>query len=282
MTDSNYFVAVDRSRPIKVTRLSFTAKEFSTLPLQERLFFVRLAHAYNDLRHIQQLVVRAIGSTRRYKGIEREIASHQMLYGLRQWYAALNEGWEVVRSSWGKGGLGKNLYSKLTTGKKAYDLLSRYFSHTSLVGTIRDRFAYHYDTDHLARLRRVPAESELHFVTTQYGGNTFYNAAESIQNLALFATAGEVSGFTEATSWTEGVARQAIRKLYDEVCRISEKFNDLCNDILPLLLKQCRLQWTALSSSAVSDPETCDSIIFVDEEAIIRRRREDSTKTEGR
>jgi hypothetical protein len=95
----------------------------------------------------------------------------------------------------------------------------------------------------------------------------------------LIAAAGEELGLTESTSWTEDVARQAIRKLYDEVCRTSEKFNDLCNDILPLILNQCRLQRTALSSSAVSDPETCDSIIFVDEEAIIRRP-EDSTKTE--
>jgi hypothetical protein len=276
--------ATDRSRPpIKVTRLSFTAKEFNTLPRQERLFFVRLAHAYNDLRHIQQLVVRAIGSTKRYKGIEQEIASHQMLYGLRQWYAALNEGWKILRSSWGKDGLGKKFYPKLTIGKEAYDFLNRYFSHSNLIRKVRDRFAYHYESDHLIRLLgELTPESELHFITTQYGGNIFYNAAENIQNFALIAAAGEELGLTESTSWTEDVARQAIRKLYDEVCRISEKFNDLCNDILPLILKQCTLQRSALRSSAVSDPETCDSIIFIDEEAIIHRRREDSTKTEPR
>jgi len=176
--------------------------------------------------------------------------------------------------------LGKKFYPKLTIGKEAYDFLNRYFSHSNLIRKVRDRFAYHYESDHLVRLLgELTPESELHFITTQYGGNIFYNAAENIQNFALIAAAGEELGLTESTSWTEDVTRQAIRKLYDEVCRISEKFNDLCNDILPLILKQCTLQRSALRSSAVSDPETCDSIIFIDEEAIIHRRREDSTKT---
>jgi hypothetical protein len=244
---------------MKVTRICFTAEEFTTLPIEERLFFVQLAHAHNDLRHIQQLVVRAIGATRKYEGVEREIASHQMLYGVRQWYAALNEGWKIVRTCWGSDALGKKFYPKLSIGKEPYDFLKRYFSHTSLVNTIRDRFVYHYDSDHLVRLLgELPPDAEQHFVSTQYSGNIFYNAAENIQNLALIATAGEVLGFTEATSWSEEVARQSIRKLYDEVCRISEKFNEFCNDVLRLIVRQCPLQSRTLTSTAVSDLQSAD------------------------
>lgn len=264
-------IADSRRRTITVTRLSFTTQDFTKLPLEERMLFIRLAHAYNDLRHIQQLVVRAIGALNNYQGIEHEIASHQMLYGLRQWYAALNEAWSVVRTRWGNG-VGKKFGPKLTNGKKAYAFLKKYFSHKNLIRTIRDRFANHYETDHLARLLgELNSESGQHFVTTQHGGNIFYNAAESIQNLALIATAGDELGFNESISWTDDVARQAVRKLYDEVCRVSDQFHDLCDDILSLIIKQCRLQRTVLSSSAVSDPETCESVIFVDEEAFIRR-----------
>ena len=258
-------------RPITVTLLSFSTQDFAKLPLDEQILFVRVAHAYNDLRYIQQLVVRAIGASKKYQGIEQEIASHQMLYGLRQWYAALNEAWKIVHSSW-RASVGQKFAGKLTKGKEAYYYLKRYFSHKNLIRTIRDRFAYHYGTDQLAGLlRELNPESEQHFVTTQYGGNIFYNVAESIQNLALIATAGDELGFTESTSWSEDVARQAIRKLYEEVCRVSDQFHKLCDDLLPLIIKQCKLKRKVLSSSAVLDPERCDSVIFVDEEAVIRR-----------
>lgn len=267
-------VAKGKKRGISVRRRSFKAKDFAKLSQNERLFFVRLAHAYNDLRHIQQLVVKAIGATKKYQGVEREIASHQMLYGLRQWYAALNEAWKIVRSGWGAEGLGRKLYPKLTIGKEPYDFLNRYFSQKNLVRSIRDRFAYHYQSDYLERLlAELNPNDEYHFVTTEFSGNVFYSLAENIQNLALIAAAGEALGFTERTSWTEEIARQAIRRLYDEVCRVSGKFNDLCNDVLPLLIKQCGLRSSTFTSFAVSDLETCDSVIFVDEEAVIRRHR---------
>src|SRR6266542_2325790 len=91
---------------IKVTRLSFTAKEFSTLPRQERLFFVRLAHAYNDLRHIQQLVDRA-----------RNCISSDALRTTPV-VCCSQRGLEDSAFE-----LGKKFYPKLTIGKEAYDFL---------------------------------------------------------------------------------------------------------------------------------------------------------------
>ena len=55
-------------RPITVTLLSFSTQDFAKLPLDEQILFVRVAHAYNDLRYIQQLVVRAIGASKKYQG----------------------------------------------------------------------------------------------------------------------------------------------------------------------------------------------------------------------
>src|SRR5438105_4700907 len=157
-----------RKLSVNVTKISVSAVDFARLPLPERLLFVRVAHSYNDLRHIQQLVVRAVGATKKHDGIEQEIATHQMLYGIRQWYAALNESWTIFRSSWGNEGVGKKFYPMLTKGKRPYQHLNQYFSHSNLVRTVRDRFAYHYDNEYLPRLLvELNPESELHFVTTQ-------------------------------------------------------------------------------------------------------------------
>src|SRR5437762_6942998 len=102
-------------------KYSFTAVHFSNLTKAERLFFVRLANIANDLRHVQLLTITGIQATREYSGVEREIALHQMIFGLRQWYAILNEAWNVLASGWRDQRLGKKFYPKLSKGRKAFD-----------------------------------------------------------------------------------------------------------------------------------------------------------------
>lgn len=108
------------------------------------------------------------------------------------------------------------------------------------------------------------------FVSSERGGNIFYGAAENLRNLALIATAAEDGSDTEA-SWDEKKARVAIRKLYDEAGRISGKFSTFLNDLLPLILRPCRLRKEPFTSSAVSEPGSSHSIVFVDEDRIVSR-----------
>src|SRR5437762_12646076 len=102
---------------------SFSARQFSALSEAERLFFVRLANLANDLRYVRLLTVTAVAATNRHEGAEQEVVLHQMIFGLRQWYAILDAGWEVVRSGWNSDQLGKKLYPLLSKGRTAYDEL---------------------------------------------------------------------------------------------------------------------------------------------------------------
>ena len=254
-------------------KYSFTAAHFSNLPKAERVFFVRLANIANDLLHVQLLTVTGTQATKEYSGVEQEIALHQMIFGLRQWYAILNEAWNVLVSGWSGQRLGKKFYPKLSKGKKAFDDLRRYFSGKNLVGTIRDHFASHYEVGYLPRiLDELPTSDEFHFVSSERSINTFYSVAEGVRNVALIATADEV-GKNEMKSWNRARARVAIRKLYAEAGRITEKLDSFLGNLLPLILRPCHLKKDSFTSGAIADPQTCHSLIFVDEDIIIRRHR---------
>jgi hypothetical protein len=252
-------------------KYSFTAAHFSNLPKAERLFFVRLANIANDLRHVQVLTVTGTQATKEYSGVEQEIALHQMIFGLRHWYAILNEAWKVVDSGWNGDQLGKKFYPRLSKGRCAYDELKKYFGRENFVRKVRDHFASHYEIGYLPRiLDELTPSDEFHFVSSGRSTNTFYSVAENIRTLALIATADEI-GDDEAKPWSEARARVAIKKLYAEASRITNNFESFLNDLLPLILKACHLKTDSFTSAAIADPQACRSLIFIDEDRIIRR-----------
>jgi hypothetical protein len=65
--------------------------------------------------------------------------------------------------------------------------------------------------------------------------------------------------------------RRAVQTLYAEAGKISEKFEAFLDDLLPLVLRPCSLERRAFTSAAVADPAKWQPLIFVDEEAIVRR-----------
>jgi hypothetical protein len=245
---------------------SFSARQFSALSEAERLFFVRLANLANDLRYVRLLTVTAAAATSRYEGAEQEVVLHQMIFGLRQWYAILDAGWEVVRSGWNGDQLGKKFYQLLTKGRIAYDELKEYFSGPNLVARIRDHFASHYEIGFLPRiLRELPDSDVFHFISSTTPVNTFYSFAENVRNVALIATSDEC-GEDKTLSWEEPRARQAVQTLYAEAGTVSEKLERFLDDLLPLILRPCSLERRSFTSTSVADPAKCQTLIFVDED----------------
>jgi hypothetical protein len=249
----------------------FSARQFASLSEAERLFFVRLANVANDLRYVRLLTVTAAAATKRYAGAEQEVVLHQMIFGLRQWYAILDAGWEVVRSDWNGAQLGKKFYPLLSKGRTAYDELKKYFSGSNLVANVRDHFASHYEVGFLPRiLRELPDADVFHFVSSTSPVNTFYSFAENVRNVALIATSDD-GAKNETLSWEEARVRRAVQTLYGEAGKVSEKFEAFLDDLLPIVLRPCSLERCAFISTAVADPAKWQPLIFVDEEAIVRR-----------
>ena len=76
---------------MKLCRRTFSHIALKKLPEAEQLFFVRLAHVRNDLRHINSLCQIALGSVRSTSDVECDVSLHQFLFAVRLLYGTLNE-----------------------------------------------------------------------------------------------------------------------------------------------------------------------------------------------
>jgi hypothetical protein len=147
-------------------------------------------------------------------------------------------------------------------------LFSAYFSNNNFVDTIRDEFASHYDKKPLKSvLDDIPGSAVLHLVSTDRNLNYFYSFPENMRNAALIGRTASTEG-ASIESWENETTRKWIRHLYGESWRISRKLTLLTEDLLTLMLKQCKLHRTEFTTTAIGDPKKAESVIFVDEDAI--------------
>lgn len=88
-------------------RFSFAHSEFQKLSEAERLLLVNLAHARNDIRHLNFLIISASNGVKSAGDSEKVIALHHYQHVLRLLAGTLSEAWEIVRKGWDGSGLGK-------------------------------------------------------------------------------------------------------------------------------------------------------------------------------
>jgi len=229
-------------------QVTVDAAKFRQLQESEQLFLVRLGQVRNDIRHIRQMVVTAHNGVKAYKGIEHELALHSLILAVRLWCAALDEAETVIRTAWHRSRLSAKVHGKLSADAiNALKCFQRYFAKASLVRTVRDKFASHYDRDVImAGLQRVAGEYT--FVTGERSGNIFYNFAEAVRNASLLDEVGALDPSV------------ATNPLYRDLGRLHDWFMAFSRAI--------RVQ--TLTSTEVVDPSERLPIIFIDEKAMIK------------
>jgi len=229
-------------------QVTVDAAKFRQLQESEQLFLVRLGQVRNDIRHIRQMVVTAHNGVKAYKGIEHELALHSLILAVRLWCAALDEAETVIRTAWHRSRLSAKVHGKLSADAiNALKCFQRYFAKASLVRTVRDKFASHYDRDVItAGLQRVAGDYT--FVTGERSGNIFYNFAEAVRNASLLDEVGALDPSV------------ATNPLYRDLGRLHDWFMAFSRAI--------RVQ--TLTSTEVVDPSERLPITFIDEKAMIK------------
>ena len=243
---------------MQVMQVTVDAAKFRQLQESEQLFLVRLGQVRNDIRHIRQMVVTAHNGVKAYKGIEHEIALHSLILAVRLWCAALNEAETVIRTAWHRSRLSAKMHSKLSADAiNALKCFQRYFAKASLVRTVRDKFASHYDRDVItAGLQRVAGDYT--FATGEKSGNIFYNFAEAVRNASLLDEVGALDPSV------------ATNPLYRDLGRLHDWFMAFSRAIMVAITERCGVRVQTLTSTEVVDPSERLPIIFIDEKAMIK------------
>jgi hypothetical protein len=261
---------------MKLFKFSFPNSAFSALSEAERVFFLRLAHIHNDLRHITHLLRRESNglAARPAEEAVQQILLHQNGFATRLWNGTLVEAWKVIAGSWfnlqvdpsnpkgpkipGGSGLTTTLAADLDdNGRKAAQDTLQFFTGRNVPYIIRNKFAFHHDEQRIQdALPALNGSTEPSFVTGERSANIFYQFAEAVRHDALIA-AGEGSDFSSSSE-----------KLYDQLGRAHILITSFCEVVLCALATKCDLTSTHFESNAVTDLTTVQPIFFSDEEAI--------------
>lgn len=254
-----------RRRNLKLYRIEFSQGDFAKLPKPEQIFLLRLANIRNDLRHIFYMCVVAERGTKAGSRIEKKVAVHQLLFYLRLIYGTLEEGWKVIHKAWDGQRLHETLESLLDDdGRNALRTIRRYFSGPNLARTIRDTFAFHYDSDALEPpLARRPSAQVCEIISGMQRGNIFHAFAEDIRAEAMLMTVR-----TGQEEWSEPEIRSSIIKLYKGYQEIDRAFIKFSDEILVGLTKRIGSKAQPFTQTDLTDFREVRPILFVDEESL--------------
>ena len=261
-----------------IYRILFRHSDFRQLPEEHQLFFIRLAHIADDLRHVFYLCVAAERGTQSRFSEERRLALHQLLFGVRLIYSILYEGWNVIQSGWyaevNGQVLGRTWASRLSDeARQGLDLLGRYFGQTSLADTIRNKFAFHYDADQLREpLANARWETD-EIMAGRQSGNVFYPFAEEIRALALLQAAiPDQPGTLWSSTTTEADIQEAAKRLYKGYQRVHNAFETFANDVLIKTLKSLPHKTEEFTPPRVTELSEMSPVLFVKEPSLDQAR----------
>jgi hypothetical protein len=252
---------------LKMFRVTFPHAEFQKLDPEDQLFVVRLAQVADDLRFVQYLCAAAERGTRSRSPHERQLALHQLLFGVRLLYSTLHEGYEVIRTSW-KTAHGKRWHSRLSQkGQTSLKRLHKYFaSNQNLVTTIRHNFGFHYSADALREAVAQYPHGHSDIFTGRYSANIFYPFAEEIRARAMMQAASPKQA---RKLWDKGVSEAEIRtaavELYTKYREPLETFQTLANEFLIPVVKALKPTSKAFTVRRVTKFRRMKPILFVEE-----------------
>jgi hypothetical protein len=252
---------------LQLYRILFERAEFLKMPEDEQLFFIRLAHVMDDLRHVFYLCVSAEKGTRSTSADERKLAMHQVLFGVRLIYSILLEGWKIIDSEWNGRALGKTWHVRLgDEARTALDFLGKYFAQPNLARTIRDNFGFHYLRDRLAEpLSHVPKQAT-EIITGKYSANVFYTLAEEVRALAMLqATQPEGTPKVWDQSASEDDIRKAVIRLYESFKPVRDAFDVFANDVLTKIVKSLSCKTERFGVAGITKFSEMSPVLFVEE-----------------
>lgn len=153
---------------IEVYRIPVPKDRLRAMPKDERVLFLLLGYAANQLSMLQKLLTIATNRTPAAE-LEQHATGAQTQMLVRLMVGALNEAWALVTTRFLQTPVGKEYVDKLDgDGQQALDALKRQFGGSNILNTVRNNFAFHYP-------RSEDAEAAFDAACNDQGLDDFWN-----------------------------------------------------------------------------------------------------------
>lgn len=170
---------------MKVYEITLTKQQLLSLPEKERPLFFQLGHVFNEISFLNKLLIMV--SHTEAAGLERKGMTVQSMIVARIFIGKAFEAWRMLEKELLKTKLMLDLDQHLPDeAKQALQYLKRYFGGTSLLATIRNKFSFHYLSEHIDEvMSAVPDEKEFKLVLGDSHANTLHDFAEEVVSFGM-------------------------------------------------------------------------------------------------
>ena len=218
-----------RSRTVKIYRVSISETKLSSIPEDERVFFIQSAYLVDELSFLLKLLFFANGKSE----VEEEQRGlfTQHIFVARMLAGTLSKGWQILEKSFFGSGISVKYESQLEESVRS-DLkeLKRYFGRKNIIREIRNKFSYHHDANEIRNeLSLVPSGSGYDIYLAKNPANSLYCIAQEIAGLALLRRIKEVEQVDDIDD--------AYARLFSDVESVSKKFRSVLKSCLELIVK---------------------------------------------
>lgn len=196
---------------MKVYEIKLTKKQLLSLPEKERPLFFQLGHVFNEISFLNKLLLMV--SSTEVGGLERKGMAMQSMIVARIFIGKVFEAWLMLEKELLKTKLMLDLDQHLPDeAKQALQHLKRYFGRSNLLATIRNKFSFHYLSEHIDDvMNAVEDEKEFKLVLGDSYANTMHDFAEEIVSFAMLQKTDKES------------AQEAMDNIIGDLVKISGK-----------------------------------------------------------
>jgi len=194
---------------MELYKVSVDKEEFKSLPQKEVLFFVQAGAALNE---INILIKMLIISKREVNGaVETKAQNSQTLFILTILTGKLWECWMFLQKAYFKSKIAQD-YDQLLpeTAKKHLAELKIYFGKNNLIKNVRNKLAFHYDTEEIRNQMSDILEGEIpEFYLSEGQGNSFFYISDMIRMKTILEYTGKSEPFEALDSFFADVLNVA-------------------------------------------------------------------------
>jgi hypothetical protein len=211
---------------LKVMELS--GSDLGQVPESERVLLIQLGHLQNTINFLHRWLLSSQIKGKTGADLHAALAQHNL--AARTLAGVLCEGWANLENSYFGTKVSQQCANELSLdGSAALEKLKQYFSHSNLLKTVRDRFAFHFDRKDVLRQLQIFRDSDTSLLyISEEVGNSLYYLSETVIGLSLLNALGNA---------VDRETMQAINdRLHDDVLLMAATFGHFIGDYLGIVV----------------------------------------------
>jgi hypothetical protein len=197
---------------MKLFKVEIPKSKLSSIPEDERVFFVLFGALLNDLSMFQKLMIFST-NPKTTNQVERTAQISQTLCLARFQIGILSEGWQLLQQKFFGTGLSKKYEPLLSEPiKENFDKLKDFFSgKDNWMTSVRNNFCFHYPSSEEIKklIDEAPASEIFEIYMSEYFGNCLFSMSNTLINFGILKAMEKPDTQTAMDRWLQDAMKVA-------------------------------------------------------------------------